>query len=189
MLLADSQMTEYLTISGTESNAAIDVSIVATAGNAYGVRAVRCKYDTDPDGSGANNALETITYSPADQNDTGAQLSEAPTATFVVTIASVTDATNSARFSVPTEQEGTFYFNLARRSTSLPKTVPMTALVATSTTVSGSVEVYTQRKVQCVTTGLTSGSLMHKDVDAIAAASPFFEEYATELLERFYKPL
>jgi len=187
-LLNDPGTAAYLVASATESGGSMTATIAHAAANWSYARTLRIAYDTDPDSSGLYNALETITFNPEQLNGL-LNVTEDPT-TGVTVVAEQTNASITARVTLPPTTNGGFYLHLNYRTTSLPKTIPMRGCIVTGTTVAGDdTNLTSVMDIACATTGMTSGSLVHKTASVIAPGSPYFEEYVGYMLRNYYERL
>jgi len=180
-MLSDPVIVGYHVDSDTESSGSVTSAIATTAGVLSQCRVARQKWDTDPDQSGADEALTTVTWAPEDLNAHGVSF-ELTTTGFG---AAVTDASLTARFTLPAGNAGGVWWHFARRVTGLPKCVPSRAFLSTPI---ASGEGLTATASFAVT-GLTSGNLMKQTVSAMSVASPYFIEYAEYMLRNYYERL
>lgn len=185
-MLADPALATYLVASATESGGSMTATIAHSAQNQSLVRAFRVAYDTDPDQSGMYNALETVTWNPEQRNGV-INTTEDPTSGVVV-VAEVSDTAITARVTLPPTKQGGYYLHTSYRTTSLPKTLPMRAVISAGATPAGDdVNLIATMDAAFATTGLTSGSVVHKTVSVIAPGSPYFEEYVDYMLRNYYR--
>lgn len=185
-MISDPLITEYITDVDPESSGGITSSLAASPGYSFKVRAIRLRYDTDPDQSGADDALETVTYNPEYKNTELAGAVQTTT-TSELNIGDVT-ATNTFKFRLPATKTGGVYLHFASREDTLAACVPDRAMISSFVASPGEL-IAAQRTIAPVTSLLVSSSAIRKTSSVLSPGLPDWEEYAVNMLSLFYRPL